>query len=104
MISYGSDVVIRRPPAEVWPYLVERDKQAQWSGVPMEPLTEGPDRAGTRMRLTFGMGPIRTSVTLELVGRTSRPERLAFTTVSAGGVQWEGEYRAGAHGRHQLPA
>jgi uncharacterized protein YndB with AHSA1/START domain len=92
MISYGSDVVIRRPPAEVWPYLVERDKQAQWLGVPMEPLTEGPDRAGSRMRLTFGMGPVRTSVTLELLA-VEPPERLAFTTVSQGGVQWEGEYR-----------
>jgi hypothetical protein len=28
MISYGSDVVIARAPGDVWPYLVERDKQA----------------------------------------------------------------------------
>ena len=92
MISYGSDVVIRRPPAEVWPYLVERDKQALWSDVPMEPLTEALNQAGSRMRLSFGMGPIRTSVTLEY-SAYEPPERLAFRTISQGGIQWDGEYR-----------
>jgi hypothetical protein len=43
----------------VWPYLVERDKQAQWSDVPMEPLTEGPMQPGSRMRLSFDQGPLR---------------------------------------------
>ena len=42
MITYASEVLIARPPGDVWPYLVERERQGQWSDVPMEPLTEGP--------------------------------------------------------------
>ena len=92
MITYGSEVVIARPPGEVWPYLVERDKQAQWSDVPMEPLTEGPLQPGSRMRLSFGQGPLRATLTLEIPALDSN-ERMAFTTVSQGGIHWEGEYR-----------
>jgi len=92
MITYGSDVVIARPPSDVWPYLIEREKQAQWSDVPMQPLTEGPTQPGSRMRLSFGEGPLRASLTLEMTA-VDPPERLAFTTVSRGGIHWEGEYR-----------
>jgi uncharacterized protein YndB with AHSA1/START domain len=92
VITYGSEVVIARAPDEVWPYLVERDKQAQWADVPMEPLTEGPWRVGTRMRLTFGKGPLSASLTLEVTA-VDVNERTAFTTVSRGGILWDGEYR-----------
>lgn len=80
-----------RPPGDVWPYLVERDKQAQWTDVPIEPSTEGPDQAGSRMRLRFGKGPLRASLTLEVTA-ADPPERMAFTTVSDGGLQWDGEW------------
>lgn len=92
MITYGSEVVIARPPEEVWPYLTGRDKQALWSDVPMEPLTDGPWRVGTRMRLRFGKGPISASLTLE-VSAVDANARTAFKTVSSGGIQWDGEYR-----------
>ena len=92
MITYGTDVVVARPAGEVWPFLVERDKQALWSDVPMEPLTEGPMHAGSRMRLSFGGGPLRTFLTLEIAA-LDPGERLAFRTVSKGGIQWDGEYR-----------
>lgn len=92
MIRYASEVTISRPPSEVFPYLIEREKQALWSDVPMTPLTEGPLRAGSRLRLTFGKGPLRTSLTLEF-GALEPDQRVAFTTVSEGGIQWTGEYR-----------
>lgn len=92
MISYGSEVVISRPPAEVWPYLIEHDKQALWSDVPMELLTAGPMRAGSRMRLRFGKGPLSASLTLE-ISALEADQHMAFTTVSQGGIRWEGEYR-----------
>ena len=96
MITYGSEVAIGRPPADVWPYIVERDKQALWSDVPMEPLTSGPLQPGSRMRLHFGKGPISASVTLEITAREEH-ERFAWTTVSNGGIHWDGAYRlAGA--------
>jgi Polyketide cyclase / dehydrase and lipid transport len=92
MIRYASEVTIARAPGEVFPYLVERERQALWSDVPMTPLTEGPLRAGSRMRLTFGKGPLSASLTLEMTAIDVN-ERTAFTTVSQGGIQWDGEYR-----------
>jgi uncharacterized protein YndB with AHSA1/START domain len=92
MIRFASEVTISRPTGEVFPYLIERDKQALWSDVPMTPLTEGPLGAGSRMRLTFGKGPLRASLTLELTA-VEPGQRVAFKTVSDGGIQWTGEYR-----------
>jgi uncharacterized protein YndB with AHSA1/START domain len=92
MISYVSDVTIARSPEQVWPYLVERDKQALWSDVPMTPLTEGPMRPGSKMRLSFGRAPMRASLTLEMTA-LEPGRRLAFTTISKGGLHWDGEYR-----------
>jgi hypothetical protein len=43
------------------------------------------------MRLTFGRGPLHT--TLDLETSAFEPNaRMAFTTVSTGGIQWEGAY------------
>ena len=41
---------------ELWPYLVEREKQALWSDVPMEPLTEGPCEPGRACASASGKG------------------------------------------------
>jgi uncharacterized protein YndB with AHSA1/START domain len=92
VITYASSVTIARPPDEVWPYLSERDKQALWSDVPMTPVSPGPLGPGAQMRLSFGNGPLRTSLTLEL-SAWEPPRRMGFRTVSRGGVQWVGEYR-----------
>jgi len=91
MITYSSDVTIARPPGDVFPWLIELEKQAQWSDVPMQPLTDGPLRVGSRMRLSFGRGPLHASLDLE-VTRAEPDSTLAYTTVSHGGIQWEGEY------------
>jgi hypothetical protein len=58
----------------------------------MQPLTEGPIRAGSQMRVRFGKGPISASITLEITALDAT-ERMAWTTVSKGGIQWEGTYR-----------
>jgi uncharacterized protein YndB with AHSA1/START domain len=92
MIRYASSVTVARSPDEVWPYVVERDKQARWSDVPMTPLTSGPLATGSRMSLSFGDGPLRTSLTLEITD-FEPARRLGFKTVSRGGIQWTGEYR-----------
>jgi uncharacterized protein YndB with AHSA1/START domain len=92
VITYSSAVSIARPPAVVFPYLIEREKQALWSDVPMRPLTEGPFRVGSRMELTLAMGPLKTTVQLEYA--SVEPNSLVtWRTVSAGGIQWQGEYR-----------
>ena len=91
MVSYQSAVRVSRPPDSVFRYLVEPQKQALWSDVPMTPLTEGPLRAGSRMEITFGMGPIKAIVGLEISALESNA-RMAFRTFS-GPIKWTGEYR-----------
>jgi hypothetical protein len=92
MIKYASEVTIGRPPDAVFPYLIEREKQALWSDVPMRPVTDGPFRQGSRIELTLGMGPLKTSLQLEFA-QVEAPRLLAWRTVSASPVQWQGEYR-----------
>ena len=92
MITYGSAVTIARSPAEVFPYLVEREKQAQWTDVAMRPLTGGPLREGSRMELSFGRRPFRMTLVLEFIA-LEQDRRVAFTTVSKGTIAWDGEYR-----------
>ena len=92
MIRYSSQVTIERPPEQVFPYLVEREKQALWSDVPMRMLTDGPFGVGSRMELSLGRGPLHMSLQLETTV-LDPDRRLAFTTVSQGPVLWDGEYR-----------
>jgi len=92
MITYSSDVTIARPPEQVWPYVIEPEKQAQWTDVAMRPITDGPWRVGTRIEVAFGRRPLRASIGLELTAvETGR--RMAFTTYTTGPVLWDGEYR-----------
>ena len=92
MIQYSSSVVIARPPEDVFPYITEREKQALWSDVQMRQLTAGPFVQGSRIEVTFGMGPIKTTIQLEFE-RIERDRLAAWRTVSSGPVRWKGEYR-----------
>jgi hypothetical protein len=91
MITYESSVVIDRTPDDVFPYLVEPDRQALWSDVPMRQLTAGPLVTGSRMEASFGMGPLKATVGLELTS-VDWGRRMAFRSYS-GPISWEGEYR-----------
>ncbi len=92
MISYDSKVTIGKPPEEVFPYLIEPAKQALWSDVPMRPLTGAGDmRVGTQMEVTFGMGPLKARVGLEITALEPN-SRMAFESFS-GPIGWKGEYR-----------
>jgi hypothetical protein len=90
MKTYQSNVAIARPPEDVWPYLVERDKQALWSDVPMRPITEGPLATGSRFEISFGKGPISATLGIELTG-VEVNRRMAWKSFS-GPIDWEGEY------------
>jgi hypothetical protein len=92
MISYRSQVTIARPPQDVFPYIVEPAKQALWADVPMQQITEGPWREGTRINVSFGRGPLRASIGLE-VAALEPDQRLAFKTFTTGPIFWDGEYR-----------
>jgi uncharacterized protein YndB with AHSA1/START domain len=92
MITYGSNVTIARPPEQVWPYVTEPEKQAQWTDVGMKPVTQGPWRVGTRIDVTFGRPPLRASIGLELTA-VEPGQRMAFMTYKPGPILWDGEYR-----------
>jgi hypothetical protein len=90
VIRYASKVDIGRPPDAVFPYFVEPAKQALWSDVPMRRLTEGPFGPGTRLEVTFGMGPMKARVGLEITA-IEQDRRMAWTSFS-GPIRWQGEY------------
>lgn len=89
MITYRSEVSIARPPEAVFRYLVEPEKQALWSDVPMRALTPGPMQTGSRIEVTFGAGPLKATVGLDLTVEPNR--RMAFQSFS-GPIGWRGEY------------
>jgi Polyketide cyclase / dehydrase and lipid transport len=91
VVKYESAVVVDRSPETVFPFLVEPAKQALWSDVPMRQVTDGPHRTGSRMEVTFGMGPIKATIGLELTA-VEDGRRMAFRSYS-GPIRWDGEYR-----------
>lgn len=90
-LKYESAVTINRSPAEVFLYLTQPDKQALWSDVPMRPVTQGDLRSGSRMEVTFGKGPLKAVLGLEIT-QLLASELMAFKTYS-GPIKWEGAYR-----------
>jgi hypothetical protein len=91
MLTSASKVTVGRPPSTVFPYLIEPPRQALWSDAPMKQLTEGPMTAGSRMEVSFGMGPMKATVGLEI--KALEPDqRIAFRSFS-GPIRWDGEYR-----------
>jgi hypothetical protein len=74
----------------VFPYFAEPAKQALWSDVPMRRLTEGPFGPGTRLEVTFGMGPLKARVGLEITA-LDQDRRMAWKTFS-GPIGWQGQY------------
>jgi uncharacterized protein YndB with AHSA1/START domain len=94
MLSYRSEVTIARAPDEVFGYFMEPAKQALWSDVPMRKLTEGPLGEGSRMEVTFGMGPLKAVIGLE-IGPFEPGRHMGFRSFS-GPIRWDGEYRLAA--------
>jgi hypothetical protein len=89
MIKYESAVTISRAPAEVFPYLTDPVKQALWSDVPMRQVTPGELKTGSRIEVTFGKGPLKATLGLELT--IEEDTRMAFSTYS-GPIRWRGQY------------
>jgi hypothetical protein len=90
MVTYESKVSVARTPDVVYPFLVEPDKQALWSDVPMRKLTSGPFGAGSKMEVSFGMGPMKAVIGLEMTA-VEHERRVAWKSFS-GPIRWTGEY------------
>jgi hypothetical protein len=96
MLRYASAVTIGRPPADVFPYLTDPVKQALYSDVPMRQITPGVLATGSRMEVTFGMGPLKATIGLEMTA-VEENRRMAFDTYS-GPIRWQGEYLLNPNG------
>ena len=90
MLRYVLSVTINRAPADVFPYLTDPAKQALYSDVPMRQVTPGVLATGSRMEVTFGMGPVKAVIGLEMYA-VEENRRMAFNTYS-GPIRWQGEY------------
>jgi polyketide cyclase/dehydrase/lipid transport protein len=91
VVSYESSVTIERPPAVVFPFLTDTAKQALWSDVAMRQITPGELATGSRLEVTFGKGPMKATLGLEMTSVVAG-SRMAFKTFS-GPIDWQGEYR-----------
>ena len=91
MLSYRSEVSISRSPETVFRYLNGPALQTLWSDVPMRQLTTGDPVPGSQLEVTFGMGPLKARIGLEL-SRVEQGRLLAFKSFS-GPIRWDGEYR-----------
>ena len=90
MKPYRFQVTINRPPNEVFPFVVEPEKQALYSDVTMRLLTEGSIRTGSKMEVVLGSGLMKATLGLEMVD-VDQDRRMAFKTYS-GPLEWQGEY------------
>lgn len=90
MIKYDWSTAIARPPAEVFEYLVDTKKQALYSDVTMRQITPGRLATGSRMEVTFDMGPLKAVIGLEMTDIVDG-QRMAFDTYS-GPIKWKGAY------------
>jgi hypothetical protein len=90
MLRYAWPVTISRPPADVFPYLTDPVKQGEYSDVPMRQITPGVLATGSRMEVTFGMGPMKAVIGLEMTD-IDQDKRMAFDTYS-GPIRWQGQY------------
>ena len=91
MLRYAYPVTINQAPEVVFPYLSDPVKQGLYSEVPMRLLTPGVLTKGSRMEVTFGMGPLKATLGLEMTA-VEENRRMAFDTYS-GPIRWQGEYR-----------
>jgi polyketide cyclase/dehydrase/lipid transport protein len=91
VLSYRSQVSIRRSPDTVFRYLIDPALQTLWSDVPMRQLTTGDPGPGSQLEVTFALGPLKARIGLEL-SSVEHGRVLAFKSFS-GPIRWDGEYR-----------
>jgi len=98
MLRYSSSVTVNRPPEQVFEYLVDPARQSEWSDVPMSRPDggTGPLAKGSRMLVTFGMGPMKAKVGLEIIDLVPA-KRMAWRSYS-GPIRWDGAYELEASG------
>jgi uncharacterized membrane protein len=96
--SFSHSVEIPRPPAEVFPWLLEEDKVPRWTGhlERYERLDAGPLDAGSRLRQVLDVSGRTIDVELEVTGY--EPPSGAQTRFSTNGIEVVNSYALAALG------
>ena len=98
MASFAHSVELARPPAEVFPWLLEADKVPRWTGhlERYERLDDGPLRRGSRVRQVLDVSGRTIDVTLEIT--SYEPPTGAQTRFSTNGIEVVSSYALAAAG------
>ena len=98
MASFSYSVEIPRPPAEVFPWLLEEDKVPRWTGSleAYERLDDGPLGTGSRVRQVLEVSGRRIDVELELTAYD--PPNGAETRFSTNGIEVVNSYALAGSG------
>jgi carbon monoxide dehydrogenase subunit G len=96
--SFSHSVEIPRPPAEVFPWLLEADKVPRWTGhlERYERLDDGPLGQGSKVRQVLDVSGRTIDVTLEVTGY--QPPSGAQTRFSTNGIDVVSSYALEAAG------
>jgi carbon monoxide dehydrogenase subunit G len=96
--SFSHSVEIPRPPAEVFPWLLEEDKVPRWTGhlKRYERLGDGPLGQGSKVRQVLDVSGRTIDVTLEVTGY--QPPSGAQTRFSTNGIDVVSSYALEAAG------
>jgi uncharacterized protein YndB with AHSA1/START domain len=96
--SFSHTVEIPRPPAEVFPWLLEEDKVPSWTGhlERYERLDDGPLGRGSNVRQVLDVSGRRIDVTLEVTAY--EPPSGAQTRFSTNGIEVVSSYALEAAG------
>ena len=98
MASFSHSVEVPRPPADVFPWLLEEDKVPRWTGhlERYERLDGGPLGSGSKVRQVLEVSGRRIDVTLEITGY--QPPSGAQTRFSTNGIHVVNSYALEAVG------
>jgi uncharacterized protein YndB with AHSA1/START domain len=92
MAGFSHSVTLTRPPAEVFPWLLEEDKVPQWTGAleRYEVLGDGPLGSGSRVRQVLTVSGERIDLELEITRYD--PPREAESRFSISGLEVVTQY------------
>ncbi len=89
MISYGSEVIVDRPHAEVAAYIVDPSTHRAWMGdvADIEALTAGAVGVGSRYRYLIKKGSMAINLTMRVVTLSDRA--VEYATEPGGPLDWQ---------------
>jgi carbon monoxide dehydrogenase subunit G len=95
MPSFLHTITVPKPPAEVFPYLLEADKVPQWTSDLSSYEPAGPLAAGTEIRQVIAIGG--SHITLDMTLQRYEPPDGAIVAFSTNGVDIVNTYVVEAH-------